>query len=69
MEFEVNKELGIEVLNELKINIEKEIDEKVVVNIILDIIDLLVLIDIDMNFEIGGIIVFGKMVDENGEEI
>ncbi len=53
MESEVNKELGIEVSNELKINIEKETDEKVVVNTTLDTTDLSVSTDIDMNLETG----------------
>ena len=68
VESEVNKELGIEVSNELKINIEKETDEKVVVNTTLDTTDLSVSTDIDMKLETGGITVFGKTVDENGEE-
>ncbi len=68
VESEVNKELGIEVSNELKINIEKETDEKVVVNTTLETTDLSVSTDIDMNLETGGITVFGKTVDENGEE-
>ena len=53
VESEVNKELGIEVSNELKINIEKETDEKVVVNTTLETTDLSVSTDIDMNLETG----------------